>query len=240
MADERRVVLSVDDVTAVRDRMPVVKGFSADFKEGEFVGLFGANGAGKTTLIDAICGFAPKRRGTVVFEDVDITSLGPHQIARRGLIQVSQDRELFTGLTVEENLVLGGIAAKARADGLDLDRVYDLFPRLEERRGQRAGSMSGGEQQMLAIARALTGTPRFLILDEPTSGLAPVVVAEVMEFLASLKDRGLSILLVEQNVQAAIELCDRVLVLRNGEKIFDGVVADLGSDPVERLGEMYV
>ncbi|MPZ52964.1 MAG: ATP-binding cassette domain-containing protein [Acidimicrobiia bacterium] len=233
-------ILSVTGVTALRERIEVVTDFSADLGEGEFVGLLGANGAGKTTCVDAICGFAPKKKGSVHFDGADITGLSPHQIARRGLIQVSQDRELFSGFTVEENIVVGSRAAADRAEPSSVDSVYELFPRLLERRSQQAGSLSGGEQQMLAIARALVGDPRFLILDEPTSGLAPVVVREVMEFLGSLKSSGLSILLVEQNVQVAVELCDRIIVLRNGEKIFDGARDELGSDPVDKLGEMYV
>ena len=235
-------LLSVEGMGAVRGGAVVVRDISFTLFHGEAFGLLGANGAGKTTIVDAICGFARKSGGRVTFEDSDITRARPETLARRGLIQVSQDRELFASLTVRENLILGARAARSRSrrETENLDKVLSLFPRLGERISSRAGSLSGGEQQMLAIGRALMGEPLLLLLDEPMSGLAPVIVSEVESALKGLRQSGLSILLVEQNVDIALRLCDEILVVKAGDTVFQGSQDALGPVPRARLGELYV
>jgi branched-chain amino acid transport system ATP-binding protein len=234
-------LLEVESLSAMRGESVIVRDLSFRMDDGEVIGLLGANGAGKTTLVDAVCGFARKSGGHVRFRGQDITRMSPYKVARQGLIQVSQDRELFGPLTVQENLELGAesLAKRQQQDG-SLERVFSLFSRLQDRADQRADSLSGGEQQMLAIGRALMGEPAILILDEPTSGLAPVVVNQVGDFLAAMRDEGLSILLVEQNVNVALRICDRFIVIRSGEVVFEGTREDLGDEPVERLSELYV
>ena len=235
-------VLEIENLSVVRGSSTVVRDFSLSMRPGEVVGLLGANGAGKTTIVDAISGLAKKGSGSVRVNSQDITKLSAHKIASRGVLQVSQDRELFGSLTVEENLVLGQQVLSKRRPGEDgrLEKVFSLFSRLRDRRAQRANSLSGGEQQMLAIGRALIGNPVLLVLDEPTSGLAPVLVKEVGHFLAAMRTQGMSILLVEQNVQVAIDLCDRFVVIRGGEKVFEGTKDELGPDPMKALGDLYV
>jgi branched-chain amino acid transport system ATP-binding protein len=235
-------VLEIEGLSVIRGSSTVVRDFSLSMRPGEVVGLLGANGAGKTTIVDAISGLAKKGSGTIRVNAQDITKLPAHKIAGLGVLQVSQDRELFGSLTVEENLVLGQQVLSKNRPGEDgrLEKVFTLFSRLRDRRAQRANSLSGGEQQMLAIGRALIGNPVLLVLDEPTSGLAPVLVKEVGHFLAEMRAAGMSILLVEQNVQVAIDLCDRFVVIRGGEKVFEGTRDDLGADPMKALGELYV
>ena len=235
-------VLEIDDLSVIRGASTVVRDFSLTMRPGEVVGLLGANGAGKTTIVDAISGLAKKGSGSVRVNAQDITKLPAHKIASLGVLQVSQDRELFGSLTVEENLLLGQEVLSARRPGADnrLEKVFGLFSRLRDRRAQRANSLSGGEQQMLAIGRALIGNPVLLILDEPTSGLAPVLVKEVGHFLTTMRAQGMSILLVEQNVQVAIDLCDRFVVIRGGETVFEGTKEELGPDPMKALGDLYV
>ena len=227
-------VLEIEDLSVIRGSSVVVRDFSLTMRPGEVVGLLGANGAGKTTIVDAISGLAKKGSGSIRVNSHDITKLSAHKIASLGVLQVSQDRELFGSLTVE-------VLAKRRPgeDGR-LEKVFALFSRLRDRRAQRANSLSGGEQQMLAIGRALIGNPVLLVLDEPTSGLAPVLVKEVGHFLATMRSAGMSILLVEQNVQVAIDLCDRFVVIRGGEKVFEGTKDELGPDPMKALGDLYV
>lgn len=235
-------ILSVENLSAIRGNSTVVRNISLTVRPGEVVGLLGANGAGKSTIVDAISGFAKKETGTVRLGARDISKMSAFRVAHLGVLQVSQDRELFGSLSVEENLILGEQALTKkrlkRDDGLE--RVFTLFPRLKDRRNQRASSLSGGEQQMVAIGRALMGDPVLLILDEPTSGLAPVLVKEVADFLAVMRGGGLSILLVEQNVEVALELCDRFMVVRGGDCVFEGVKSDFGEDPIATLGALYV
>lgn len=235
-------LLRVEAMSAIRGGAVVVRDISFAILQGKAFGLLGANGAGKTTIVDAICGFARKSSGRVTFEDADVTRIRPEALARRGLIQVSQDRDLFASLNVRENLVLGARAARSRSrrEAENLEKVLGLFPRLGERIASRAGSLSGGEQQMLAIGRALMGEPRLLLLDEPMSGLAPVIVSEVESALKGLRQSGLSILLVEQNVDIALRLCDEIVVVKAGDTVFQGSKGDLGPEPRARLGELYV
>lgn len=234
-------VLEVANLTAVRSGAEVVRDLSFDVREGEVVGLLGPNGAGKSTTVDAICGFADKRQGSVAFLGEDVTKAHPHQLARKGLVQVSQTQDLFTEMTVAENLLLGRRAAGDRGNGDEaLERTLGIFPRLAERLTQRAGSLSGGERQMLAIGRALMAEPRLMLLDEPSAGLAPVIVTQIGELLHGLAGQGLTLVLVEQNVGIALQLCDRFVVMKAGDVVFSGDRAALGNSPRQRLAELYV
>jgi len=235
-------VLTVERLSAVRGGAVVVRNLSFSIPGGTVFGLLGANGAGKSTTVDAICGFVRKSGGRVHFAGGDITQARPEALARRGLVQVSQDRDLFPSLTVRENLILGAYAAtsRKRREAERLAEVLTMFPRLQERISSRAGDLSGGEQQMVAIGRALMGEPVLLMLDEPMSGLAPVIIAEVEAGLRGLRAAGQSILLVEQNVDVALRLCDELAVLRSGDMVFQGTQERLGSEPRKELGKLYV
>ena len=227
-------LLRVRGVDVVYDGLRALHDVSLDVHPGEIVALVGANGAGKTTLLKAVARVVPVPRGTITFDGTDLASLAPQDVVRRGISMVPEGRELFGSLTVWDNLVLGRYA-KGRAWRADVDRltgeIFALFPVLARRRRQRAGTLSGGEGQMLAIARALMSSPRVLMLDEPSLGLAPQVVAEIMERLARLRERGLTIVLVEQNARAALELADRGYVLEVGRIATTGRGADLLADP---------
>ena len=234
-------ILQLANLGAERAGAQVLTDVSLALEAGEVVALLGPNGAGKTTLVDAVCGLATKRGGTVHFADRDITRVKPYDIARAGLVQVPQDRDLFSGLTVEENIGLGIEACgRDRSRAMTLDEVAGLFPRLGERWRQRAGSLSGGEQQMVAIGRALVSRPKVLLLDEPSSGLAPRVVEEIGEFLRGLTQSGLTLLLVEQAIDVALDLCERFVILRDGHIAFDGRIDEMGSDPSAFILEQYL
>lgn len=234
-------VLHVANLTAVRSGAEVVRNLTFEVQQGEVLGLLGPNGAGKSTTVDAICGFADKRAGTVTFLGQDVTNRPPHSLARMGLVQVSQTQDLFTDMTVRDNLMLGRRAAAGRGTDRDaLERTLAIFPRLAERLTQRAGSLSGGERQMLAIGRALMAEPRLMLLDEPSAGLAPVIVTQIGELLHGLTGEGLTLLLVEQNVGIALELCDRFVVMKAGDVAFAGDRSELGDSPRQRLAELYV
>jgi branched-chain amino acid transport system ATP-binding protein len=234
-------VLSVTGLHALRGGAEVVRDFNMVVTRGEVVGLLGPNGAGKSTAVDAICGLADKRSGSVLFEGEDVTRYPPHALARRGLIQISQSQDLFVDMTVEENLILGRQAAGRRgAHEATLARTLEVFPRLQERLSQRAGSLSGGERQMLAIARGLMGEPKLVLLDEPSAGLAPVIVNQIGQLLSELTTQGLTLVLIEQNVQVALSLCSRFVVMKAGDEVFTGTKDELGEDPRGRLAELYV
>ncbi len=225
-----RPLLEVHDLWAGYDDVAVVRGVSLRVAEGEVTGVLGPNGAGKTTLFRAVVGLLRPKRGAVQFRGRALHGLRPHQVVRQGVAYVAAERELFPQLSVLENLELG---AYARPDGIRerLQEVFDLFPRLAERRWQRAGTLSGGEQQMLAIARALMGRPRLLLLDEPSTGLAPRLVAELYRRLEVLRRQGVTILLAEQQVGAALALCSQVYVLKDGRVAFEGSSAELRGSP---------
>ena len=194
---------------------------------GEAVAILGRNGAGKTTLIRTIVGFTPPRAGRVRLRDEAVQGAPAHEIARRGVGLVPQGRRIFAPLSVSENLMLG---ARPVANGWTLERVYAAFPRLRERAAQGGGTLSGGEQQMLAVARALMTNPKLLLLDEPSEGLAPIVLREIGRALVRLKGEGLSILLVEQNVPLALRVADRVYVMSKGQIVYHGSPAELDAD----------
>jgi branched-chain amino acid transport system ATP-binding protein len=209
-------MLKLENVHTFYGPVEALKGVSLDVNAGEIVTLIGANGAGKSTLLMTVCGSPHATHGTVAFEGRDITRQPTHDIMRRGLAVVPEGRRIFPGLTVLENLHMGGFfAAKERLEE-DLERVYTLFPRLQERRNQRGGTLSGGEQQMLSIGRALMSHPTLLLLDEPSLGLAPLVIAQIFETLQEIREEGVTIFLVEQNAHRALQLADRGYVLENG------------------------
>jgi len=203
----------------------ILHGVSLAVAPGEAVALLGRNGAGKTTMIRSIVGFTPPRAGRIVFDGDAIHGWPTYRIARRGLALVPQGRRIFAPLSVRENLLLG-----ARADGWTLERVFALFPRLGERQEQAAGTLSGGEQQMLAIGRALLTNARMLLLDEPSEGLAPLIVREIGRIVQGLKGERLSILLVEQNYHLALRVADRVYVMNKGQIVYEGTPAGLERD----------
>ena len=215
MASE--IVLSVDDVHTFYGSIEALKGISLEVREGEIVTLIGANGAGKSTTLRSINGLNHPRTGKIVFQGTDVTSMPPHQIVKNGISQSPEGRKLFPRMSVTENLEMGAFQRRDRA-GIreDMDRVFDLFPRLQERRNQKAGTMSGGEQQMCAIGRALMARPKLLLLDEPSLGLAPIFVERIFEIVKTINDQGTSILLVEQNALMALDAADRGYVLETG------------------------
>jgi branched-chain amino acid transport system ATP-binding protein len=212
------LVLEIAELHTYYGESHVLQGVSLAVEPGEVVGILGRNGMGKTTLIRSIIGFTPPRRGTVRFKDADITRWPPFRAVERGMALVPQGRRVFPSLTVRENLEVAYRAAEAQApSSWTLDRIYGMFPRLRERARSRANKLSGGEQQMLAIGRALMTNPELLLMDEPTEGLAPLLVREVGRAIGELKRQGLSILLVEQNLPLALSVADRVLILSRGQ-----------------------
>ena len=215
-------MLEVEGVHTYYGESHILHGVSLHVGRGEAVALLGRNGVGKTTLIRSVVGFTAPRDGAIRFDGQPIHALPPYRIAQRGIGLVPQGRRIFAPLTVTENLLLG-----ARSGGWSPERVYEVFPRLRERGLQDGGSLSGGEQQMLALARALMTNPRLLLLDEPSEGLAPLIVREIGRILVRLKGEGLSILLVEQNVPLALRVADRVYVMSKGQIVYHGTPAEL-------------
>ena len=215
-------LLALDAVDAYYDRSHVLQSLSMEVEAGAVVALLGRNGAGKSTTLKTIMGIVPVRGGRVRFDGADLTGLAPHRVARLGIAYVPEDRGIFASLSVQEHLTLANVP-----DGWPLARIYEAFPRLAERRDHRGTQLSGGEQQMLSIARALTLAPRLLILDEPTEGLAPVIVEEIAAIAERLKADGLTMLLVEQNYPFAAQIADRVYVLGKGRIRWEGTPAEL-------------
>ena len=212
----------------------ILRGVDFSARQGEVTCLLGRNGVGKTTLLKCLMGLIPARSGEVRWQDQNITHRKPHQRVQAGVAYVPQGREIFPRLTVEENLLMGTIPIGNRYQNEDKARMYQLFPRLEERRAQRAMTLSGGEQQMLAIARALMSRPKLLLLDEPSLGLAPLVVKQIFSVLRELTDQGMTLLLVEQNAHHALKLANRAYVLVNGGIRLSGSGAELLDNPEVR------
>jgi branched-chain amino acid transport system ATP-binding protein len=211
-------LLQVSELHTYYGNIHALRGVSLAVEEGEIVTLIGGNGAGKTTTLHTISGLLRPRTGEIVFDGRDLTRVPPHQIVPLGVIQVPEGRRMFARLTVDENLAMGGFSVKNKADVRDgIERAYSMFPRLKERRGQVAGTLSGGEQQMLAMARALMAKPRILLLDEPSMGLAPTLVEQIFETIVRIHDEGTAILLVEQNAHMALEVANRGYILQTGE-----------------------
>jgi branched-chain amino acid transport system ATP-binding protein len=220
-------VITLRDVDAFYDRAQVLHGVSLEVGPGEIVSLLGRNGVGKTTTLKAIMGLT-RREGRVTMGEQDISSLTPHRIARLGVQLVPENRGIFAALTVEENLQLGRRQESGR---WTLERVFDLFPRLGERRRNYGDRLSGGEQQMLAIARALMAGPRVLLLDEPSEGLAPVIVEQIADVVRLVREEGISVLLVEQRLDFCLALSQRLYVMETGRIMFDGSVEEFEADP---------
>ncbi len=233
-------LLNVRSLHAGYGRAEVLTGLNLRLPEASVVTVIGPNGAGKSTLLNALMGVLPSQ-GQIIFDGADIAGLSLEDRVMEGLALVPEKRELFTTMTVEDNLILGGfrpmrLGQRDWRDGLE--KVFDLFPRLKERRVQLAGTLSGGERQMLAVGRALMARPKLLMLDEPSLGLAPLIVKEVFSIVAKLRDSGVSILLIEQNARAALEVADYAYVLETGEVGLEGSAADLARDP--RVIETYL
>ncbi len=222
--------LALSGVDALYGESHVLHGVSFSLNAGRVLALLGRNGAGKTTCMSSIIGFLPPRRGDIRLFGDAIGRLSPEAISRKGVGFVPQGRRIFPKLTVRENLVVSRQSRPGGRAQWTLERVIDLFPRLKDRLEQMAGSLSGGEQQMLAIGRALMGNPRLLLMDEPSEGLAPLIVAEVKRTLLRLKEEGHSILLVEQNVKLALDLADEVVILNTGRVAFNGSAGEVRSD----------
>jgi branched-chain amino acid transport system ATP-binding protein len=231
-------MLTLEDVHTYYGDSHILQGVSLRVAAGQAVGLLGRNGAGKTTTIASIVGFTPPRRGTITFKGHDITRAPAHATARLGMGLVPQGRRIFPNLTVEENLRLGMRPWRRPDDGWDLDRIYATFPILKQRAGNWGSQLSGGEQQLLAIARALATNPDMILFDEPSEGLAPLMVAEIGRIIADLKRQGLSILLVEQHFALAMSAADDVYVMNKGQIVFHGDPATLQGD--EELKHRYL
>lgn len=220
-------MLTVVQVSAHYGPLPVLRRVSLHMDAGEMVCVLGANGAGKSTLLKVISGVLRPREGEVFFDGKPIHGLAPEQIVRRGLVHVPEARQLFPNLTVLENLELGGYIHGPKSIAQDLPKMFDLFPILAERRFQKAGSLSGGEQQMLSMARALMARPKLLMLDEPSLGLAPLIVEEIYATLKKLHEAGTTVLLVEQNAMQALEICQRGYVMETGRILLEGTAEEL-------------
>ena len=230
-------MLEVQGLHSSYGRIPALTGVSLSVAKGELVALVGANGAGKTTLLKALSGVQPVQRGSIHFDGQDIGRAHARQRVQMGIVQVPEGRQVFAPMTVLENLELG---AFARGDQATVSNVFALFPVLRDKRRELAGNLSGGQQQMLAIGRALMGDPRLLLLDEPSMGLAPRLVAEIFAQVAGLKAQGTTILLVDQNARAALGIADRGYVMESGRIVLDGAAAKLLNDPQVQQAYMGV
>ncbi len=227
--------LRVEDINVYYGSIHAIKDISFTVGECEIVSLIGANGAGKSTILNTISGLYRSRTGAVTFLDENIGSLPPHVIVQRGIAQIPEGRRIFLKLTVEENLEMGAYSQKNRSIADDLERVYSHFPRLKERRRQIGGTLSGGEQQMLAMGRGLMSNPKLMMLDEPSMGLAPILVDQVFEIIQNLHKAGTTILLVEQNARMALSIADRAYVLETGRIVMSGTGEELArSDSVRK------
>jgi len=233
-----RLLLGIEGLAADHGRIRVLRGIGISVHEGELVALVGANGAGKTTLLRTLSGVHPASAGTIRYRGRDITRLPPEARVREGIAQVPEGRQIFAPMSVEDNLLLGGYTRSRIQRRANIERLYDMFPVLRERRRSAAGVLSGGQQQMLAIARALMAGPRLLLLDEPSMGLAPLLVEEILQTVLALKAQGISLLLVEQNAAAALAAADYGYVIETGEIVLAGAGHALLDN--ERVREAYL
>ncbi len=225
-------MLKIENLHVSYGPIRALKGISLEVKEGEIVTLIGSNGAGKSTTLSAITGLVKSQSGSITFRDENITNMSPYKIVQRGVSLSPEGREVFPALTVEENLRLGAYTRKDKgAIDAAFNRVYELFPRLKERISQTAGTLSGGEQQMLAIGRALMSEPKLLLLDEPSMGLAPNLVLMIFDLIESINKQGTTILLIEQNANMALSIANRAYVLETGNIAIEGAATDLAKDP---------
>ena len=222
-------MLEIKDLHVYYDNIHALKGISLEINEGEVVSIIGANGAGKTTTLQTISGLITPKSGSIIFEGKDLLKEQAHNICKLGIAQVPEGRRIFSQLAVKDNLKLGQFTIKDSAENMEKDRAefYKVFPRMSERKNQLAGTLSGGEQQMLAMGRALMSRPKLLILDEPSMGLSPLFVKEIFEVIRQLKEKGTTILLVEQNAKMALSISDRVYVIETGKITLEGKASDL-------------
>ncbi|MBE6011410.1 MAG: ABC transporter ATP-binding protein [Lachnospiraceae bacterium] len=232
-------MLQINDVYAGYGKLEILHGININVKKGEIVTIIGNNGAGKTTSLRALCGLVNVFKGNIKFKDEDITNIPAHNIVAKGLVMVPEGRHIFTKLTVRENLNMGGYLQKDKQEFMkDLEMVYGIFPRLKEREKQSGGSLSGGEQQMLAMARAMLSRPELLVLDEPSMGLAPQMIEKILETTVEINKKGTTILLVEQNAFLALQIASRAYVLETGMISVSGDSKDLLAD--ESIRKAYL
>lgn len=233
-------MLEVNDLHVYYGNIHAIKGVSLRVEEGEVISLIGANGAGKTTTLQTISGLLHPKMGSVLFQGKDITKMEAHKIVKLGMAQCPEGRRVFANLTVKENLQMGAFTVKDSQAGIeqDMKRVFQRFPRLEERQSQMAGTLSGGEQQMLAMGRALMSRPKILLLDEPSMGLAPILVKEIFDIIKSVSHDGMTVLLVEQNAKMALSISNRAYVLETGTIALEGNAQDLMNN--EKIKKAYL
>ena len=230
-------MLRFENVHVYYGQVHALKGITGEVNEGELVAVLGSNGAGKSTTLMSVSGILKTRTGKIIYEENDLTQASPYDIVQLGLIQCPEGRHIFGSLTVRENLLMGAVQRRDRSEvKKDIDWVCSLFPVLEERSGQTGATLSGGEQQMLAIARSLMARPRLLMLDEPSLGLAPVVVQTIFDVIGKLHQQGVTILLVEQNARKALQIADRCYLMETGSMVMSGTVEELRGNPeIERF-----
>ena len=230
-------MLRFENVHVYYGQVHALKGISGEVNEGELVAVLGTNGAGKSTTLMSVSGILKTRTGKIIYEETDLTQASPYDIVKLGVIQCPEGRHIFGGLTVRENLLMGAVQRRDRSEvKKDIDWVCSLFPVLDERSGQTGATLSGGEQQMLAIGRSLMARPRLLMLDEPSLGLAPVVVQTIFDVISKLHQQGVTILLVEQNARKALQIADRCYLMETGNIVMSGTVEELRGDPeIERF-----
>jgi len=232
-------MLTIENISVNYGAINALKGVSMHVEQGEVITLIGANGAGKTTTLRTITGLLAPREGRIVFEGEDISAAPTHRLVAKGIAMSPEGRGVFANLTVRENLQMGAYLKKNKREiAEDMEQAFRMFPRLKEREAQKAGTLSGGEQQMLAMGRALMSRPRLLLLDEPSLGLAPLVVHTIFEAIEEIRSKGTTILLVEQNAHAALKHSDRAYVLETGKIVMEGASRDLAADP--RIKEAYL